>query len=415
MKYWRGYLVAGILAAITIALNSFAQAHTILVDMVYPYLSRMVLTTLADWSGSMSFALWQILLIAVIAAILVTVVLMIIFRWNPVQWLGWVLAFISCIVLLNTVIYDLNAYASPLADDVRLEITDYTVSELNEATVFFRDKANELASAVQRNKKGEPDIGSFKDLAAQAGEGYSNLTYEQAMSVFAGSTAPVKKQGWFRSKGDTGMLIPLTGEAAVNPNVPNAALPFAMCKEMAHRMSIYGDADAGYAAFLAGTANSSELFQYSSYLMAYFYCYQALENIPTSTAQACATDTDKGVNELLRADLEKCSKFFGDTGSANNLKNPEARTIPQETTAPTQNTTVPTGTEPAGTETTDTQPVETTPAITFSSYSSITDMLASWYVQIYITPLHQEEDAPFDPLDPNQVDISGIVNAPTGN
>ena len=39
MKYWRGYLVAAILAAITWALVQFAQAHSLLVDMVYPHMS----------------------------------------------------------------------------------------------------------------------------------------------------------------------------------------------------------------------------------------------------------------------------------------------------------------------------------------------------------------------------------------
>ena len=43
--------------------------------------------------------------------------------------------------------------------------------------------------------------------------------------VFPG---PVKKQSLLRSKGDSGITVPLTGEACVNPNVPEAALPFAM-------------------------------------------------------------------------------------------------------------------------------------------------------------------------------------------
>ena len=46
--------------------------------------------------------------------------------------------------------------------------------------------------------------------------------------------------------------------------------------------------------------------------------------------------------------------------------------------------------------------------VTFSEYSDITDMLASWYIQNYILPEHQEEEIPFNPLDPGQVDISGI-------
>ena len=127
MKYWRGYLVAAILAVITWALMQFAQAHSVLLDMIYPYVTRMIITSMANWSGAMSFCLWQVLLIIFVLAGLGSIVLMIILRWNPIQWLGWVLAAVSCVVLFQTAIYDLNQYDSPLADDVRLEITDYTV------------------------------------------------------------------------------------------------------------------------------------------------------------------------------------------------------------------------------------------------------------------------------------------------
>lgn len=382
MKYWRGYLVAAILAAITWALVQFAQAHSILVDMIYPYMTRLIVTSMAEWTGGMGACLWQVLLTVAVLLGIGTVVLMILRKWNFFQWLGWVLAAISCIVMLHTGIYGLNKYASPLADDVRLEITDYTVSELNEATVYFRDKANALALELPRNAKGNLELGSFEELAEKAGKGFEVLAYDQAISVFAGSTVPVKKLGWaLFYGGDFGVTVALTGEAAVNPNVPDAVLPFAMCNEMAHRMSIYSDADAAFAAFLAGSANPSKSFQYSAYLMAYNYCYTALSQIPTSAAQEAAEKTDKGVNEKLRHDLESYEKFFGEAEAENNR-------APIPEAAKDENS-----------------------PITFSEYANVADLLTNWYVQTYIAPLHVEEETPFDPLDPSQVDLSGLVNA----
>lgn len=384
MKYWRGYLVAAILAAITWALIQFAQAHSVLIDMVYPYMTRLVVTSMASWTGGMEFCLWQVLLIGMIVAGVVTMILMIILKWNFFQWFGWVCAAVCCVVLLHTGIYGLNQYASPLADDMRLEISDFTVSELNEATVYFRDKANELAKKVNRDGKGYADLGSFEELAEKAGKGFEVLTYDEAISVFAGSTVPVKKLGWTAFYGGQfGETVALTGEAAVNPKVPGAVLPFAMCNEMAHRMSIYSDADAAFGAFLAGIHNPDEAFQYSAYMMAYYYCYTAITQIPTTTAQACATQTDKGVNAQLRADLEAYEDFFGKDSMAQNNR----------------------------AEVTDALADKTAP-ISFSRYSNVSDLLANWYIQKFIVPLHVEEEAPFDPLDPNQVDLSGLVNAP---
>ena len=385
MKYWRGYLVAGIFAAISWALAEFAKAHTVLVDMIYPYLTRMVVSALADWTGGMSFCLWQVILIGLVVAGIVSIALMIVLRWNPIQWFGWVVATVSCIAMLNTLLYGLNQYAGPLADDIRLQVTDYTVSELNDAVVYFRDQANELAGKVKRDENGDPDFGSFEELAQKTGEGFETLTYEEAISVFAGSTAPVKKLTWGATKGKSGTVVALTGEAAVNPNVPTAAMPFAMCKEMARRMAIYSDADAKFAAFLAGIHNESPEFQYSAYLMAYHYSYAALASVPTSTAQACASKTAAGVNSLVKHDLEKCQKFFGDEKVETSAGNSS-------------------GERTAG---------GAASMVTFSTYTDVSDLLASWHIQNFVLPLHKEEEEPFDPLDPSQVDLSGIVNAKT--
>lgn len=382
MKYWRGYLVAAILAAITWALTRFAEAHSVLVDMIYPYVTRLVVTSMSQWTGGMNFCLWQVLLVGMVMVAIVTVILMILLKWNFFQWLGWVLASISCVVMLHTVVYGLNQYASPLADDVRLEITDYTVSELNEATVFFRDKANALAQELPRDSKGKLTVGTFEELAQTAGDGFRVLAYDQAVSVFAGSTVPVKKLGWrLFYGGQSGVTVALTGEAAVNPKVPAAILPFAMCKEMSHRMSIYSESDAAFAAFLAGTANPSEVFQYSAYLMAYNYCYTALKSVPTSTAQACAAQADQGVHENLRTDLRSYEKFFGEAEAENNRAQiPEAA---KDENSP----------------------------ISFSEYTGVADLLVNWYIQTYIVPQHVAEDLPFDPLDATQVDLTGLVNA----
>lgn len=382
MKYWRGYLVAAILAAITWALVQFAQAHSILVDMVYPYMTRLVVTSMASWTGGMNFCLWQVLLVGMVFLGIVTIILMILLKWNFFQWLGWVMAAISCVVMMHTVVYGLNQYASPLADDIRLEITDYTVSELNEATVYFRDKANELALEIPRNAKGDPEFGTFEELAEKAGKGFEVLAYDQAISVFAGSTVPVKKLGWTMFYGgEFGVTVALTGEAAVNPKVPSAIMPFAMCNEMAHRMSIYSDADAALAAFLAASANPSKAFQYSAYLMAYNYCYTALSQIPTDAAKAAAAETGKGVNEKVQHDLERYEKFFGEAEAENNR-------APIPEAAKDENS-----------------------PITFSEYSTAADLLTNWYVQNFIAPLHVEEETPFNPLDPSQVDLTGLVNA----
>ena len=382
MKYWRGYLVAAIFAAITWALHQFAQAHCALVDMIYPYMTRLVVTSLAEMSAG-SGCLWQTLVVIFILVCVGTLVLAIWRRWNIFQWFGWVLAVVSLAIMLDTGIFKLNQYASPLADDMQMTVTDYTVAELNEATIFFRDQANALASDIARDSKGNAKAGDFNTLAQQTGDGFQSLTYDSALAVFAGSTVPVKKLGWtIFFNGKWGMTIPITGEAAVNPNVPDVVLPFAMSKQMAQRMSIYSDADTAFSAFLAGQANSSVEYQYSAYLMAYHFCYTTLKQIPTSAAQTFAQQAHKGATQLVKDDLADIAAYFGEDYMALN----ERGVIPEELSDPSAQ-------------------------IHFSEYENVSDLLVNWYVETYIVPLHLEEETTFNPLDPTQVDLSGIVNA----
>ncbi len=354
MKYWRGYIVAAIFAAITIALVAFANAHSVLVDMVYPYMTRIVISTLADWSSGVSFCIWNAVILALIAATVVAIMMILILRWNPIQMTGWALAVIMFLGMCTTVVYGLNDYTGPLSEDVRLEVAEYTVSGLNDAAVYFRDQANKLAGEISRDGKGRAELPKFEALAKQAGDGFKTLAYQDAISIYAGSTAPVKKMNLI---GTLSKTMPLTGESAVDPGTPDLGQPFVMCMEMARRMSISDYEEAKFSAFLACKSNSSVEFQYVGYLTAYAYCYNALADIPTSTAQTCAAQTKEGNNPILERDLPVISDVIKDLPKA-------------KTNAP-----------------------------------DAADLLTCWYIQEFVTPLSKVEEKPFDPLDSTQVDL----------
>lgn len=365
MKYWRGYLVAALAAAGSWGLQVFAESHSVLVDMVYPYVTRMIQTFLADWSGTVSFCVWQVLLMVLAVLALASIVLMILFKWNPIQWFGWVLACACLIGLLNTGMYGLNVYAGDLAQDIRLADTEYkyTVSELEEAAKFYRDRANELADQVKRDAGGAAQFSAFEELAKQAGEGFRVLTYDQFYSVFAGSDVPVKELGmssYFSSQGITGMTVALTGEAAVNPQIPAVCMPFTMSREMARRMCIAVDRDAEFAAFMACDANPSVEFQYSAYFMAFRYCYEAMKSLGSGSGQIALQSYEAGIGENLWRDLNSYDSYFGQNLELD---------------------------------------------------SEVADLLVIWHIQKYVLPLHIEDEKPFNPKDESAVDLSGIVNA----
>ncbi len=373
MKYWRGYLTALIFAIITWGLIQLGQNFTTLVDMVYPYVIRTLQNMLAEWSGSVDFVVWQMLLMAILLLGLASLVLMIVLKWNPFQWFGWVLAVASGIYMLHTLVFGLNYFAGPISDDIRLDMVGYSVEELTEAAEYYRDQANALASQVDRDGSGNVDFADFETLAQQTGDGFQALTYEESYPIFAGTTQPVKELAWadlWTDMGVTGITVGITGEAAVNPNIPDICLPFSMSHEMAHRMCIAGEPDANFAAFLAGRINESVEYQYSAYFMAYRYCYYALLNANTVETSAAAARVNQGVSDELYQDLTYYNNFFSHAGTS------------------------------AGAS-----------ADSGSLFGRMTDMLVCWHIQEIVIPSLTVEELPFDPFDTTQVDLSGNVNA----
>ena len=388
MKYWTGYLTAAILGAISWVLLQFGEKFTVLVDMVYPYVTRTVMDYLAVWSAPLEACLWQVIVVAAAVVLIATIVLMIVMRWNPVRWAGWVLAVCSLVYLLHTLVFGLNYYAGDLADDIRLEKRPYTIEELASATTYYRDMANLLSVQVKRDTQGNVDFVDFEELAAQAADGFDTLVYDYSYPIFAGSTLPVKKLGWadmYSSMGITGVTMGLTGEAAVNPQIPDVTLPFTMCHEMSHRMSIATERDANFGAFLACANNEDIQFRYSAYFMAYRYCYNALVNANTIASSGAAARIASEATKELQHDMQHYTSFFN--AKRNDTATEVANTV--------NDTYLKTSGDEAG----------------VASYGDVCDLLVNWHYKTIVLPTLTAEQKIFDPYDEKQVDLSGIVNA----
>ena len=379
MKYWRGYLTAAILGALAWVLLQMGQKYTTLVDMVYPYVTRSVQSFLTAWTGSFDFLVWQTAVIFLAIALIAALVLVFIFKARVIRWFGWAAAAVAAVILLNTGIYGLNKFSGPIEDDLRLDMVDYTQTELENATKFYRDMANDLAAKVTRDENGEVAFAEFETLAEKTGDGYRTLARERSFSIFGGDYTPVKRLGWagiYSALGKTGVTVALTGEAAVNPNIPDQGIPFAMAHEMAHRLCISRDDDANFSAFLACAENDDVEYLYSGYFMAYRFCIAALQSVDAAAAETVAA----GCSEQLLADLQGYDRYFDENRD-------EQMTL-------------------LVAEVTDTYEEATTDETV--RYSSVCDYLVNWHIDQYVEEEIVEEK--FDPFDETQVDLSGLVN-----
>ena len=261
---------------------------------------------------------------------------------------------------------------------------EFTVEDLEDATMYFLTQANALAAELPRDENGDLAIGTFQELAQQAGDGYEKLVYENG-AVFGGSTVPVKELAWaemYTAMGITGIHMAITGEAAVNPMTPAASLPFTMCHEMAHRMCISAEDDANFAAFLACRANESAAFRYSAYYMAYRYCYNALASDGSAEAAAAAARIKLQMNNQLRHDYQTYNDFF--TSHRNETLSNVADTV--------NDTYIKVSGDENGT----------------ASYSQVSILLVNWYIEEMVMPyVEKGDETGFDPLDKDY--IGGIL------
>ncbi len=378
MKKYTGFFVALGAALLTLGMTALAKQYGALLDTFYPYVTRWLQKILAGISAVFPFTVWQAAVIVLMLLFFGSLALVIWKKKSIVRWLGWVLATVSLGWSVHTGIYGLNFYASSLSQDIRMETVEFTQEDLENALIFYRDRAGELASQLPRDGAGNLLYDDFDTLADKAGAGFKNLTL-QGHAVFAGSTLPVKKLSWARlytAMGVCGVSMALTGEAAVNPRIPNMSLPFIMCHEMAHRMCIAPEDDANFAAFLACQANGDPQFQYAAYYMAYRYCYNAL----AKADRAALSEIHGGVHDLFRRDLRTYDAFFAREKSpaatqlANNVNNAYLQASGDKNG--------------------------------ISSYGLVATHLVNWYLQQTKAP-EQDSQPDFDPTDKDY--ISGII------
>ena len=249
---------SGTLIVVTALLLLAANYLTPLFFSFYPAFSRWIVGILAGITSVLPFALCEILLAALLFWFVASLIRAIV-RRRMVRWLTGVLLSVCTIGALFIAIWGLNYYAPKMTERLGLPDRQYTP-----ATLYYRDRANELAAEVERDENGVMVEYDFDTLAKHAGDGYKKLA--ERYDCFDGSTVRVKKM--LSSKlmgkaGTTGVFICLTGESGVSTTTFQASMPFTMAHEIGHRMAFAREDEANFAAFLACDANDRPVFRYS--------------------------------------------------------------------------------------------------------------------------------------------------------
>lgn len=290
MKTISRAISSAVLLGLTVGVGILANKFPMLFAFWYPRFSGWILSSIENVTSKVAFPLWEVLAALLLLWGVVTLIRAIA-KGRILRWLSGLLWGVCFGVFFFTVAWGLGHFLPTKTQQI-ITVREYSVRELQDATVFFGKQAGDLA--------GQGDF-SFEALAETAGTGFDALAASH--SCFAPNSATVKKllsAGAFNRFGTTGIFVPMTAEVCVNPDTYPASLPYTMCHELAHRQGANAEEDANFCAFLACVNHPDPAFRYSAYYSAFIYCYNALYAQDPETALSVFDGLSPAVQEDIR-------------------------------------------------------------------------------------------------------------------
>lgn len=272
----------------------------------YPDFCRKVHMALSNIASVVPFSLWEI-------GLGLGILLEIIYFARCLGG-GRLLRFAATQVLVFSIglflflsLYGLNYYGPTISEKMELPEKSYSVQELQKATVYYRNKAQQAAREVDRDESGFLLPEEFSVLAKEAGTSFVPLAKDY--ECFEGSKAPVKRlltSPLLAKTGTTGLFVCFTGESGVSTQCYEIQKPHTMCHEVAHRLGFAREDEANFAAFLACCKSDRADFRYSGYSHAFINCYNALYAADPESARKVWN----GCSEQLRKDLLRANDHY---------------------------------------------------------------------------------------------------------
>ena len=263
--------------------------------------------------GFVPFSVWELFIIAVLGALalylVISLILLIFCAGRPQRLYRLIMTFLSVFMLIFCLICWLwGSYyvTSDFTAMTGISPVKSTPEQLQTVCMYFADMANDLADDVPRDADGlfreDEDMifGPSADLY---------LPTEAAWPALSGPSLAAKPVCFSRVLsvlGYTGGFSPLTGEANVNTDFPQALLPVTIAHELAHQRGVAAEDEANFTAVLACMNGGNAQYRYSAAVFAYIHLGNALYDADRDLWRECY-DT---LSEPVRADLDADNAYW---------------------------------------------------------------------------------------------------------
>jgi len=179
---------------------------------------------------------------------------------------------VSIIFFLFSILCMPNYYRLTFAQKASIELTDYTVNDLEKMCMHIIEQTN-----IERQNVPDDLTVEYNELADTAKKAFDALNEEYP---FIGRSTAVPKPFVFSEVltilNLTGFYFPYTNEANVNVHMPPIELPFTMCHELSHTRGFMRENEANYIGFAACMRSDDAFVRYSGLYCALMHSMNSL-------------------------------------------------------------------------------------------------------------------------------------------
>lgn len=270
------------IAAVCLILYIIGIFYTPFTDFFNRYVSSLFRGLLAHITNILPFSLAEILIIS--SPVIIILLISFAVKKYTKTWrhVGiYVVSVLSVLALFFgafTMTFGLGYYTSTLEDRLELEQTEVSDKELVETAEWLIGHVNAEIDNIEFEEKSSSIMPySMKEMNEKLLDSYKMLgeTYD-FIPALRSRVKPIILSKPMTYTHITGVYTFFTGEANINTNSPDYAIPYTAAHELAHQRGIAREDEANFVAFLVCTRSDDAYLRYCGYLGLCEYVLNAL-------------------------------------------------------------------------------------------------------------------------------------------
>lgn len=278
-------------------------------------------------SGIFSFSVAEILAYILIAALLVSIIRLLVKLVRREGSARYAVIFGSRVLFMVSVLFFLyvincgvNYSRVSFSESAGIQVETYTKADLKRVCQMLTDDVVWYAKEVNRDKDGVAVLYENVNKEAIAamhllGESYPEMEgyYPRAKGLLTSQFLSVQNL--------SGIYIPVTIEANYNADMTDYNIPFTICHELSHLRGFMQEEEANFIAYLACMGSKDSMFRYSGSMLGWIYCTNVLQKVDNEAYQELRAQLPEVVEADLRANRKFWAKYDGKAAEVSNMIN----------------------------------------------------------------------------------------------